>query len=204
MILGSAALLTLCQVAEASVVFDIPNQSLIPNKADQSITVHVSADAGTPTMKGLNLYAELLPVGVSSAAPTFSGVSYTGFSKAPGSSDAFFGNASGDPVPPYTALADEFAFLTPTFVNGSTITFDVSTVGLSSGTYTLRLQDVLGDPTYSTSFVDSSASSTVFPVTTTGGTLTVAVPEPTSVMLLGAATVVMLGGRKRKAGAQAS
>jgi hypothetical protein len=87
------------------------------------------------------------------------------------------------PPRPCTVLADQFAFATPVKVNGASITFDVSTVGVDAGSYSLRLMNVIDDPTNNTTFVDASSFANVITPTASTATLTV-VPEPTSLALL--------------------
>lgn len=180
--IAATVLLGLYQGAHASIVLTTTTQNLLPNAAGQSVQVRIAADGSEPAMVGLNLYAQWISTDGATVLPTFTGVSYSGFAKA-GTGGATFYDATGNDAAPYTVLVDQLDFLTAVAVDQATITFSVSTQGITGGQYQLILQDVIGDSGNDTTFVDSHIASV--PVTTGGGLI--AVPEPTSLGLVAVA-----------------
>lgn len=194
--LFSVLLVAVCAVQTAGQSIVVGDFDLNPNQAGQTVQVFVS---GGELIEGANLNVQIGD-GVSNVGPTIESVDLvTNTIFADPNNEGQF-DVVTDPqfINATVNTPFDFDLLLPTLVpaNGLLATLTVSTEGVTSGTFALKLADTLnGDSDLG---IDENFD-TILPAIT-NGTITV-IPEPTTALLTGLGGLMMLRRRQMKRGA---
>jgi hypothetical protein len=189
--IGLGALALAAQVAWATPVINVDQNTLQPNQQHQTVDIYVS---GGDAVAGLNLYVQLGNGTDSLAAPTIETIDITSAGL------VFSGNNTGARL--LDSYPHEVGVLTTTFsgtvaASGKLATIYIDTTGYSSGTWDL----ILGEYT-AQGIDDFDKRASDFggtPISIADGSITVSVPEPTSGMLLLGAGIGAVAARRRRA-----
>jgi hypothetical protein len=154
---------------------------LLPNTADQEITIHVS---GGEQLAGEDFYAQIGDggtfLGGSDAKPTFTNVDVLGSTIFSLNNNGAYGDPNG--MPPGSNTAHPLIWVDGTTTAGGTVpasgllaTMTIDTTGLASGTFPLLLTGVASSlGPFDTTL--RSATGDAIPLSITNGSLLVAVP----------------------------
>jgi len=186
-----ALVLVLCLASTtwAAPIINVGTYNLLPDTPNQEIILTVT---GTDLVAGFNLEAQIGSSIDPADQPVFQDISFTG-----GMWDAYANSTMGGIAPG----AEQLAFVSVAFngvndkvaANGLLVKMTVSTVGITSGDYSLRLSnilDVIGEDSY---FNAQDASPIAADIT--NGSIHIT-PEPATVTLLGLGALALLRRRK--------
>jgi len=200
-IVSSGAVLSLTGAASAAgtATLSLNTTTLLPSTAGQSLILDITGTSGTTAIEGSDVYAQINngsaggnPPILGNITMTSAGEVFAGFSQGTTAT-------SGNWIAANDATTESGSVSVPD--TGELAILTISTVGMSSGSFTIQFHTIDGN----TDVIDSVGPSDI---TLSGagnlsganieGTITLAVPEPTSAALLCTGTTGILMRRRRR------
>jgi len=188
-LVGAASALLLAAGAQAALVINVPNATLQPNQANQVVSLFVTGgDAAT----GFNLRAQIGDNNSSATTPAFTSADYNvgiWLDKL----STVTGGPAGVPIKKYMQSTIVLNTGGDTVTgSGQLVNLVVSTVGITSGTFALKLSGT--DINADTVFIGSGGID-LFASITNGS---ISVPEPSCLGILGLGAATLLARRRLK------
>ena len=176
-------------LALAMPTIDVGTHQLQPGLSHQPVAIYVS---GGDPVEGLNIYAQIGNGTDDLAAPVIESIDITGAGHVFGSNNN--GPVIGDAYPHEMSVSTVTLSGTVS-ASGKLATLYIDTTGYSSGTWSL----ILGNYTAQSAaeFDKSTSDFAGLPAQITDGSITIAVPEPASLAVLGLAASILVRRHRR-------
>jgi len=218
-----ATIVCFCHSANADFILTAGNSVLQANQANQAIPIFAtfqssvahsiattggiqlnvrlgdgSGSPGTPVFQGANVQNSQL--GISFAGTIWDGNTVDISGSAPVDLNPLVNGGAADIATQYGSMGISFVsnadFRTLTSSPQQIASLIIDTTGVNSGTYAITLDDIVLGKTYFQSATDVDLTANTFVI---NGTFSIAaVPEPSTVLLIGCASVVAMMLRRRR------
>lgn len=185
---AAASLMLSAVSAQAALVINVPNVQLQPNQAGQIVTLNVT---GGDSVTGFKLNAQIGNNGVATSTPVFGAADFS-----VGVWVGKLDTVTGGPVGGAERYMQSSVVLNTSGdtvnASGQLVNLTISTIGINSGSFPLKLAGT--DIGQDSVFIGTGGVN--IPATITNGSITVAVPEPASLSVLGLGGLLLARRRK--------